>query len=84
MSITNTSKPVTSVTNNAKVSIGETYATITSSWSSETRTWLKASSLVTNISIGITGFIWSLKRTPWTESAPWLDEGGISNASKPV
>jgi len=50
MSITNTAKPSTSITNSSKVSIGETWATITTDWASETRTWLAASQLIGNTS----------------------------------
>jgi hypothetical protein len=46
--ITNQAKPTTTLTNTAKVSIGETWATITTTWASETRTWLQISQLLTN------------------------------------
>lgn len=48
MSITNQSKPTTSLTNTSKVSIGETWATIDTSWATEVRTWLAVSQLITN------------------------------------
>ena len=48
MAITNVSKPSTSITNTAKVSFGETWATITTTWATETRTWLATGSLFTN------------------------------------
>jgi hypothetical protein len=48
MAITNTSKPTTTFSNTAKVSIGETWASITTTWASETRTWLTISQLFTN------------------------------------
>lgn len=44
----NTSKPSTSLVNTAKVSFGETWATISTTWASETRTWLATGSLLTN------------------------------------
>ncbi len=48
MALVNTSKPTTTLTNSSKVSIGETWATITTTWASETRTWLAVSQLFTN------------------------------------
>lgn len=49
MSITNTSKPNTSLTNSTKVSIGETWTTVDTTWAAETRTWLEISQLIDNI-----------------------------------
>ena len=46
----NTSKPSTSLTNTSRVSVGETWATITTTWATETRTWLEVSQLFTNTS----------------------------------
>lgn len=48
MTMTNESKPTTTLSNSSKVSVGETWATITTSWSSETRTWEAISQLFTN------------------------------------
>lgn len=48
MAITNTSKPTTTFSNSSKVSVGETWATITTTWATETRTWLAVSQLITN------------------------------------
>jgi len=84
MALTNQSKPATSLTNTTKVSFGELWSTITTTWASETRTWLDTISLMDNVSKGTTGFLWSLTRFPWTESSPWTSEGGISNVSKPA
>ena len=36
------------MTNSAKVSVGETWATVSTSWASETQTWLGVSQLITN------------------------------------
>ena len=71
------------MTNTSKVSIGETWATVSTTWASETRSWLAVSQLFTNISTGIAGFLWSIKRTPWTETTPWLSNNGVTNISKP-
>lgn len=48
MALTNTAKPTTSLTNASKVSFGETWATITTTWASEIRTWLDTISLIDN------------------------------------
>lgn len=48
MAITNTSKPTTSVTNLTKVSYGETWASIPTTWAIETRTWIATVSLMSN------------------------------------
>lgn len=50
MALANTSKPTTAIVNGAKVSIGETWATIITTWASETRTWLDVSQLIDNVS----------------------------------
>ena len=48
MGITNQSKPVTSLANSDKISIGETWGSILTTWASETRTWLAVSQLIAN------------------------------------
>ncbi len=50
MSITNVSKPSTTLTNTDKVSSGETWASITTTWATETRTWVDMASLIDNLS----------------------------------
>jgi hypothetical protein len=50
MSITNISKPSTSLTNSSKVASYETWDTITTTWAGETRTWDDMGSLIDNIS----------------------------------
>lgn len=50
MPITNTTKPSGSITNTAGVSFSELWSTITTTWASETRTWLDTISLLDNIS----------------------------------
>lgn len=50
MTITNVSKPTTSLTNSSKISIGETWGSITSTWASEVRDWLTCSQLISNSS----------------------------------
>lgn len=48
MAIVNTSRPTSSMSNTSKVSIGETWGTVTTIWANETRTWLAISQLITN------------------------------------
>lgn len=48
MSITNQSRPNSSVINSAKVATGETWATIETTYATETRTWLDMASLLIN------------------------------------
>lgn len=48
MTLVNTSKPTTALVNTSKVSFGELWSTITTTWASETRTWLATGSLITN------------------------------------
>jgi len=50
MSITNISKPTTSLTNTDRIASYETWASVTSTWSSESRTWDDMGSLVDNVS----------------------------------
>jgi hypothetical protein len=50
MAITNTTKPTTSLTNTNKVSFGETWNSILTTWNGETRTWDDMISLFTNTS----------------------------------
>lgn len=50
MSITNTSKPTTSITNSSKVQFYETWGSITTTWATETRTWGECASLMDNVS----------------------------------
>jgi len=50
MAITNTAKPTTTLANTTKVSFAELWSTITSTWATETRTWLDCGSLIDNTS----------------------------------
>lgn len=56
MPTVNTSKPTTSLINITRVSFAELWSTITTTWASETRTWLDMSSLIDNISKPTTSF----------------------------
>ncbi len=80
----NQSKPTTSISNNSKISIGETWATITSTWATELRSWLAVSQLLTNYYRPTQGYLWSASSFPWLEPSPWDDVyGGITNQAKP-
>lgn len=83
MGIINTSKPTTALTNTTKVSFGLTWDAATMTWDAATFIWDSAVSIIKNISAGVMGFLWSIKRFPWTELTPWLSEGGMTNQSKP-
>ena len=48
MAITNTTKPSTTLANVAKVSSGESWASVTTTWATETRSWDAISKLITN------------------------------------
>jgi len=48
MPIVNTSKPASSITNTNKVSFAELWSTITTTWATETRTWIETGSLMDN------------------------------------
>lgn len=50
MSITNITKPTTSLTNITRVAFAELWSSITTTWAAETRTWITAGSLLTNTS----------------------------------
>ena len=82
MTIVNVSKPTTSFSNSSKVSIGETWATITTTWATETRTWLAVSQLITNTSRYFNQ-IWLATLQPWLMLTPWLGDSEITNQSKP-
>jgi hypothetical protein len=81
MAITNVSKPTTSFSNSSKVSIGETWATVTTTWAAETRTWLAVSQLFTNTAKDIYGYLFSFI---YPLSLPYpFASSGLSNQSKP-
>lgn len=48
MSITNTAKPSTSITNITRASFAELWSSIPTTWATETRTWLDCISLIDN------------------------------------
>ena len=44
----NQDKPTSSISNNTKTSIGETWGSIDSTWQDEVRSWLQVSQLLSN------------------------------------
>lgn len=53
----NVDKPTTSLANQSKVSVGETWGSIMTSWATETRTWQEVSQLLTNIAKTVSSMI---------------------------
>lgn len=49
MSITNQSRPSSSMANQAKINIGETWDTNLNQWQNESRTWDDMASIIDNI-----------------------------------
>ena len=84
------------ITNQDKVSVGETWGSITTTWASETRTWLeisqlignasKVNSVVTNQAMSQTDYLWSNRMFPWSLAFPWqyISSAGLTNVSKPI
>lgn len=84
----NTPKPVTSVGNTSKPPAGETWSAITSSWLSETRSWLAVSKLIANITAPVEGYLLLLENggIMLTEDGGRMlltDGGTITNFNKP-
>jgi len=48
MSITNETKPTTSLTNSTRINIGETWGSDLNTWAAELRTWAATISIITN------------------------------------
>lgn len=49
MAITNQAKPTTSLTNSAKINIGETWGSDLNTWATELRTWAETVSIISNV-----------------------------------
>ena len=58
-------------TNIAKVSVGETWATIETTWATETRDWLAVSQLMTNVTLEGIVDVWASRAYPWQQDTPW-------------
>lgn len=81
--ITNASKPTTTLANADRIASFETWATIPTTWASETRVWFETSSVMTNSTFS-DFLIWSFHTYPWREALPWqLAGSGITNVNKP-
>jgi len=53
-----------------KVSIGETWATVATTWGTETGSWQSVSSLFTNVKVN-TDPLWSSRTFTWELTSPW-------------
>ena len=84
MAFTNTTKPTDTYTNTARINIGETWDTNTTSWDTETRSWDDMASTIDNTSLLETGALWGYRSRPWERANPWGTEGGIINTTKPA
>lgn len=83
MTITNLPKISSSVTNQSKISSGETWASILTTWATETNTWAEIGSLIDNLTKVGRVVLWATGTLPWQLPTPWLDTGGITNLSRP-
>ncbi len=72
------------MTNNTKVSIGETWATISTTWASELQSWEEASQLIGNISKTTYGDpLWNAQLV-WQLALPWeVNTSVMTNQLKP-
>lgn len=77
MSISNISKPSTTIANTSKVSIGETWGSILTTWASETRTWLAISQLIANVA-KVINTIDSYSETNQSQNATSIYSGDIT------
>ena len=71
------------MSNASKVSIGETWATVSTTWATESRTWLAVSQLFTNVALAGNIALWASRSYPWQQALPWQSAGGVTNISKP-
>lgn len=83
MPIVNTDKPTPSVVNQTKISGAETWATIPTTWSGESRSWLDCVSLFVNGSLENVTYLWAFNSQPWDYLLPWQVSTGITNIPKP-
>ena len=84
MAIVNVSKPSSSIANQTRINTGETWATISTTWASETRAWYITASLVANTAKPSFGYLWGVLSYPWLESSPWDNVySGMTNINKP-
>lgn len=80
----NESKPTTTLTNTTRIGGAELWSTITTTWASESRTWLDCASLMDNVSLSATDPLWSNRSFPWLLTTPWgTVSTGMTNISKP-
>lgn len=83
MSITNISKPTTTLSNTSKAASGVTWATETHTWANDPYTWADKASNIRNAYILNSGLFFSSQRHPFLETSPFTTNGGITNIAKP-
>ncbi len=83
MAITNISKPSSSVSNQSKINIGETWDSDMNQWQNESRTWDDMASIIDNITKIYSGYLWAESTLPWQLATPWIDTNKITNISRP-
>jgi hypothetical protein len=72
------------MTNKARAVGYETWASILTTWATETQTWLDMGSIYTNVVMSSTNPLWNARSFPWTLTAPWQStNAGITNVNKP-
>lgn len=65
MTITNLPKISSSVTNQSKINIGETWDSDLNTWATETNTWEEIGSLINNSARAFSGVLWAAITLPW-------------------
>lgn len=83
MALINTSKPSSSISNQTKINIGETWDAATMTWNAASFTWDSTQSVIDNATKAFSGFIWAYSILPWQLTTPWIDTGIITNQAKP-
>jgi hypothetical protein len=83
MSIINLDKPSTSIANSSKVFDYETWASIQTTWTTETRTWAETISTMDNERRPNTT-LWDDKFWAWDSGVGWSSLETITNISKPI
>jgi len=83
MAIVNVSKPNSSIANQTKINIGETWATDLNTWATETHTWDSTGSVIDNITKSYSGYLWADSTLPWQLATPWMDTNRITNVNRP-
>jgi hypothetical protein len=84
MSLTNVSKPTTTLANTTRPTTGLIWDDASMTWAAQSDTWDGTASLIDNASRIFGGLLWSASNLPWQMTAPWVDAGGITNVTRPA